>query len=129
MALELSAPIAAFDGGAAEVVYDSTGPFETVKSTTPVAVASFTMPHEGSIIATMWFNRGLNTTATSVRGLAVEVGGSRVDAQLSHAAKTDILSCYGDLPAGAATILVNCGSNLSSGATTPTRIRVITWRA
>lgn len=129
MALELSAPIAAFDGGAAEVVYDSTGPFETVQSTTPTPVAYFTMPHEGSIIATMWFTPGSNTTASYTRGLAVAVGDSRVDAQLTHAAKTHILSCYGELPAGAATILVNCHNNFAAGATTPTRIRVITWRA
>lgn len=127
MALELSGPLTAFSGGDAEVVYDSTGPFQTVQSTAPVAVASFTMPAAGSVIATMWFNPGTTTTASYTRGLAVDVGGSRVDAQLTYAAKTNILSCYGDLPAGAATILVNCHNNNSAGATTPTRIRVITW--
>lgn len=129
MALELSAPIAAFSGGAAEVVYDSTGPFETVQTTTPVAVASFTMPRAGSIIATMWFTPGSSTATQYTRGLAVEVGDSRVDAQLTYASPTHILSCYGDLPAGEATILVNCANTYATGATTPTRIRVITWRA
>ena len=129
MALELSAPIAAFGGGDAEVVYDSTGPFEPVQTTTPVAVANFTMPRAGSIIATMWFSRGSSTTANLIRGLAVEVGDSRVDARLTNSARTLILSCYGDLPAGAATILVNSGSNSSTSRTTPTRIRVITWRS
>lgn len=129
MALELSGPIATFDGGDAEVVYDSAGPFEKVQSPTPVAVASFTMPYEGHVVATMWFSPGSNTSASNVRGLAVDVGGSRIDAQLSYASNTDILSCYGDLPAGAATILVNCANTYATGATTPTRIRVITWRA
>ena len=128
MALELSEVVAKFDGGDAEVVYDSTGPFQTVQSDTPTPVASFTMPHEGSIIATMWFNPGSSITTGYTRGLAVEVGGSRVDARLSHAAKTPILSCYGDLPAGAATILVSSHNTNSTSSTTPTRIRVITWR-
>ena len=128
MALELSEVVAKFDGGDAEVVYDSTGPFQTVQSNTPVAVASFTMPHEGHVIATMWYSPGLNITATNVRGLAVAVGGSRVSAQLTYAANTHILSCYGDLPAGAAQILVNSWDTASRSATTPTRIRVITWR-
>lgn len=129
MALELSGPIAAFDGGDAEVVYDSAGPFQTVRSGTPVAVANFTMPYAGHVVATMWYSPGSNTTANNVRGLAVAVGGSRVSAQLSYSAKTHILSCYGDLPAGAATILVNCWNATSGSATTPTHIRVITWRA
>ena len=128
MALELGEVVAKFDGGDAEVVYDSTGPFQTVPSTTPVAVASFTMPREGRIIATMWFTPGSNTTTGYSRRLAVEVGGSRVDARLSHAATPHILSCYGDLPAGEATILVNNWSAVSAAVTTPTRFRVITWR-
>lgn len=127
MTLGLSEVVAAFDDGAAEVVYDSNGPFGTVQSSTPVAVASFTIPRAGHVIATMWFTPGSNTTVSSTRGLAVEVGGSRVGAQLSYTSDTHILSCYGDLPAGEATILVNCGSGFSSAATTPTRIRVITW--
>ena len=128
MALELSEVVAKFDGGDAEVVYDSSGPFQTVQSATPTPVASFTMPREGSIIATMWFTPGSDITVSYNRGLAVAVGGSRVSAQLSYAAKQNILSCYGDLPAGAAQILVNSANNLAAGATTPTRIRVITWR-
>ena len=128
MALELSEVVAKFDGGDAEVVYDSTGPFQTVQSDTPTPVASFTMPHEGSIIATMWFNPGSSITTGYTRGLAVDVGGSRIEAQLSHGAKQNILSRYGELPAGAATILVKCWNTSSSSATTPTRIRVITWR-
>lgn len=127
MALELSGPITAFDGGAAEVVYDSTGPFQTVQTTTPVAVANFTMPRAGSIIATMWFSPGTSDTSTYTRGLAVEVGDARVSARLSNISRTHILSCRGDLPAGAATILVNSGANFASSATTPTRFRVITW--
>ena len=127
MALELGEVVAKFDGGDAEVVYDSTGPFQTVQSTTPVAVASFTMPYEGHVVATMWFSPGSSTSSSNVRGLAVDVGGSRVAAQLTYAAETHILSCYGDLPAGAATILVNCANVTSSSATTPTRFRVITW--
>ena len=127
MALELSAPIAAFDDGAAEVVYDSTGPFETVQSVAPVVVASFTMPRAGSIIATMWFTPGSATSASYRRGLAVAVGDSSVSAELSYSSETHILSCYGDLPAGEATILVKCVNSYSSGTTTPTRFRVITW--
>lgn len=128
MALELSEVVAKFDGGDAEVVYDSTGPFEKVQSATPVAVASFTMPYEGSIIATMWFNPGGDTTTSYNRRLAVEVGTSSVNALLPHSANPHILSCYGALPAGAAQILVKCWSTTSASATTPTRIRVITWR-
>ena len=128
MALELSEVVAAFDGGDAEVVYDSTGPFHTVQSPTPTPVANFTMPYEGSVVATMWFTSGGNTNASYNRGMAVGVGDSQVDAQLTYAAKTNILSCYGDLPAGEATILVNSANTFSAGATTPTRIRVITWR-
>lgn len=128
MALELSVPITAFEGGDAEVVYDSNGPFATVQSATPVAVASFTMPAAGSVIATMWFNPGSVTTVSYTRGLTVAVGGSRIEAQLTYAAATHILSCYGDLPAGAAQILVSSSNDWSSTATTPTRIRVITWR-
>lgn len=127
MALGLGEVIAAFDGGAAEVVYDSSGPFQTVRSTTPVAVASFTMPAAGSVIATMWFNPGSSTAASYTRGMAVDVGSSRIEAQLTYAAHAHVLSCYGDLPAGAGTILVKCANTLSSATTTPTRFRVITW--
>ena len=128
MALELGEVVAKFDGGDAEVAYDVSGGFETVKSTSPVAVASFTMPSAGHVIATMWFSPGSATSATYTRELAVAVGGSRIEAQLTYAAGTHILSCYGDLPAGAATILVSCANTYNSGATTPTRLRVITWR-
>lgn len=127
MSLELGEVVAKFDGGIAEG-RDLPGPFPTVQSTTPTPVASFTMPYDGSVIVTMQFNRGINTTASNIRGLAVEVGDSRIEAQLTYNAETKIFSCYGDLPAGEATILVKNGSTSSTGTTTPTLLRVITWR-
>ena len=127
MSLELGEVVAKFDGGIAEG-RDLPGPFKTVQSTTPTPVANFTMPYDGHVIVTMQFTSGSNTSAANIRRLAVEVGGSRIEAQLTYAAGTHILSCYGDLPAGAATILVSCANTYNSGATTPTRLRVITWR-
>lgn len=128
MSLELGEVVAKFDGGIAEG-RDLPGPFKTVQSTTPTPVANFTMPYDGHVIVTMQFTSGSNTSAANIRRLAVEVGGSRIEAQLTNAAPVKIFDCYGDLPAGEATVLVNSGNTWSSSATTPTIIRVITWRA